>query len=176
MPWPFRRKTPAHASFSVGPYRLDSPIEELTGLVEFSPEEYVTMGGRQFKGEKSYNTRQVTFLDRQWQGMIQTVNGHISKIAPRMELNSKQEATPIAMEALQCCVRQFGKLDQQKTGFFVWDTADGNVILQTGETIEGALVALVLTSNSVKKFEMLPGVLDRMARSDPFIGRTQGTP
>ena len=169
MPWPFRQKTPAHASFSVGPYRLDAPIRELTGLVEFSAEEYATMGGRQFTKEKSYNTRHVMFLDHPWQVMIQTVNGYISKIAPRIELASKREANPIAMEALQFCMRQLGKPAKQKTGFFVWDTTDGNVILQTAETVEGQLIALFLTSNSVQKFEMLPE-FRQLARSapDPF--------
>jgi hypothetical protein len=124
--------------------------------------------GRQFKGERSYNTHQVPFLDRHWQVMVQTVNGHISKIAPRMELTSKQEANPIAMAALQFCMLQLGKPAKKKTGFFVWDTTDGNVIFQTGETVKGALVALFLTANSVQEFEMLPGVFDQLARSDPF--------
>ncbi len=167
MPWPFRRKTPAHASFSVGRYRLGDPIGDLTGLVEFSVEEYATMG-RQFKEERSYNANKVPFLDRHWQVMIQTVNGYISKIAPRIELASTREANPIAMDALQFCMVQLGEPTKKKTGFFVWDTTDGNVIFQTGETVEGALVALFLTSNSVQKFEMLPGVFDRLARSDPF--------
>jgi hypothetical protein len=63
---------------------------------------------------------------------------------------------------------QLGKPAKKETGFFVWDTIDGNIIFQTGETVEGALVALSLTSNSVKKFEMLPGVFDQLARSAPF--------
>jgi hypothetical protein len=168
MPWPFRRQTPTHASFSVGPYRLNAPIAELTALVEFSPEEYAIMG-RQFKGERSYNARQIMFLDRPWQVMIQTVNGHISKIAPRIELTSKREANPIAMEALQFCPMELGKPNEQKSGFFVWDTIDGNVLLQTAETVEGLLIALFLTSSSVQKFEMLPE-FERLARSarDPF--------
>ena len=167
MPWPFRPKTPAHASFSVGRYRLDDPIGDLTGLVEFSADEYATMG-RQFEAETNYNTNNVPFLDRHWQVMLQTVNGYITKIAPRIELISKQEANPIAIEVLQFCIMQLGKPAKQKTGFFVWDTSDGNVIFQTGETVEGALVVLFLTSNSIQKFSMLPGVLDRLARSDPF--------
>jgi hypothetical protein len=44
MPWPFRPKRPTHTSFAVGPYRLDAPIGDLTGLVEFSAEEYAAMG------------------------------------------------------------------------------------------------------------------------------------
>jgi hypothetical protein len=64
---------------------------------------------------------------------------------------------------------KLGKPAKKKTGFFVWDTTDGNVIFRTGETIEGALVALFLTSNSVQKFDRLPGF-------DAMIGRLRGGP
>jgi TPR repeat protein len=56
---------------------------------------------------------------------------------------------------------------------------DGNVILQTAETVEGLLIALFLTSNSVRKFEMLPE-FRRLARSapDPFgsVGTSMAGP
>jgi hypothetical protein len=154
MPWPFRSKTPAHASFSVGSYRLDARLEDLTSLVEFSAEEYVAMR-RQFKGERSYNTPPVQFLGRPWGIMLQTVNGQICKIAPHIELISKGDANHIAMEVLQFCMRQLGKPAEQKTGLFIWDTTDGNVILQTAETVEGLAINLFLTSSSVRKFERL---------------------
>jgi hypothetical protein len=52
-------------------------------------------------------------------------------------------------------MRQLGKPAEQKTGLFIWDTTDGNVILQTAETVEGLAINLFLTSSSVRKFERL---------------------
>ncbi len=115
MPWPFRSKAPTRASFSVGSYRLDAPVGNLTGLVEFSAEEYADMG-RQFKGEKNYNAPPVQFLGRTWRIMIQTVNGQICKIAPYIELTSKLEADHVAMEELQYSVTALGNPNEQKMG------------------------------------------------------------
>jgi hypothetical protein len=154
MPWPFRSKAPTHASFSVGSYRLDAPIGDLTGAVEFSAEEYAIMG-RKFKGERNFNTPPVQFLGRPWSMILQTVNGQISKIAPHIEVTSKTEANPIAMETLQFCMSLLGKPTEQKSGLFIWDTTDGNVILQTAETAGGLAINLFLTSRAMKHFERL---------------------
>lgn len=157
MPWPPHRQPATHACFPVGPYRLDAPTGAFTGLVEFSPDEYSAMGGKQFKGERSYHAERAWFLDYIWQVMIQTVDGQITKIATRIESTSKRDANPIACnQSLRFCMSRLGKPAKQKPGFFLWDAIDGNVILQTGETAEGLLIALFLTSSSVKKFEMLP--------------------
>lgn len=154
MPWPFRSRIPAHASFSVGPYKLDAPVGELRNVVEFSAEEYTAMK-RQFRGERSYHTPPVQFLGCQWGLALQTVDGQICKIAPHIEPGSKAEANPIAMRTLQFCVQQLGKPAEQRTGLFIWDTTDGNVILQTADTAEGLAINLFLTSRSVRKFARL---------------------
>jgi hypothetical protein len=53
--WPFRSKTPGRASCPIDIYRLDAPIAGLSGLVEFSANQYAAMGGRVFEGERNYN-------------------------------------------------------------------------------------------------------------------------
>ena len=149
---PFQGKAISYAAFSFGKYRLYAPIEGLTGLVEFSPAEYATMG-RQFEGEKNYNASPVTFLGRSWKLMLGTVHGKIYKIAPYLTLKTKQEANPVAMEILRYCTEKLGKPASQETGLFTWDTTDGNVILQTAETAEGLAINLFLTSRAVRGFK-----------------------
>ncbi len=131
---PFQTKTPMQASFPIGKYRLDASIDGLAGLVEFSATEYATIG-RQFEGEKNYNAPEVTFLGRPWKLMLGTVQGRIYKIAPYLELRTKQEANPVAMATLQYCIEQLGKPSSQETGLFIWDTTDGNVILADGRRL-----------------------------------------
>ena len=167
MMWPFKTKAPTATSFPVGIYKLDAPITGLTGLVEFSPSEYATMG-RVFEGERNFNAPRVDFLGKQWKVMLQTVNGQICKIAPFLLLASKQEANPIAMETLNYCTQKLGKPSEQRTGFFVWDTTDGNVILQTDWITDGWSIAFFLTSKSVSNFKLLPDSVavfrDKLAR------------
>lgn len=154
MWWPFQSKTPTHASFSIDKYHLNAQLEEISGLVEFSNSEYETMG-RQFEGEKNYNAPPVIFLERPWKLMLGTVRDKIYKIAIYQLIETKKEANPIAMEILQYCVEKLDKPSVQKTGLFIWDTTDGNVIFQTAETADGLGINLFITSNSVRNFKRL---------------------
>jgi hypothetical protein len=85
--------------------------------------------------------------------MLGTVDGQIYKIAPYLEFNDKREANPIALIALEYCKQEFGKPSSKRPSLFIWDTTDGNVILQTAETAEGLGINLFLTSNAVRNFE-----------------------
>jgi hypothetical protein len=150
----FRAKSAARTSFPIGEYILDASIDGLTGLVEFSPTEYATMG-REFEGETHYNAPPVTFLGRPWKMMLGTVHGRVYKIAPYLELATKQEANPIAVEVLRHCTGELGRPSSQKTGLFIWDTTDGNVILQTAETSAGLAINLFVTSHAVRGFRQM---------------------
>ncbi len=141
-------------SFDFGKFKLDEKLDDLTGLVEFSPEKYALMI-RRFKGEKNYEASPINFFGRPWQLMLSTVHGQICKIAVNISLSNELEATPIATEALQFCKERLGSPTEQKTGLFVWDTKDGNVVLQTTEGAEGFLIAIYLTSSAIPKFELL---------------------
>ena len=142
------------ASFPIGPYRLNASIDGIAGLREFSSVEYAVMG-RQFDGERNYNVPPVEFLGRRWNLTLGTVNRKVYKIAPFLEARGKDEANPIAMATLRYCTETLGEPDSQKTGLFVWDTSDGNTILQTAETAEGLAINLFVTSREVRNFKRL---------------------
>ena len=167
MPWPFRAK-PKNSIFQIDRYKLDSPIEGLAELAEFSQSEYETMG-RKFHGERNYNGPPVSFLGRPWKLMLGTVNGNIYKIAVYLELDGKQEANPIAIQTLQYCMAQLGKPSKRQTGLFIWDAVDGNVVLQTAELASGLDINLFLTSSAVQNFDCYPLVEGCM---DPKIATT----
>jgi hypothetical protein len=152
MLWPFKSK-PTSAAFTIGGYKLGDSVDA-AGLTEFSEGEYQVMR-RQFKSERNFHAPKVTFLAGPWNLLLGTVNGNIYKIAPYLEFQTKEEANPVAMEALQYCTSQLGKPSSQKTGMFIWDTLDGNVILQTAETAEGLAINLFITSKNVARFERL---------------------
>jgi hypothetical protein len=141
-----------HFPFPIGKYTLDSPVSTFSGLHEFSFDEYSTMG-RTFEDGKNFNAPPEMFLDRHWKVMLGTVGGKVYKIAAYLEFHSKTEANPVAMQALNYCTEQLGKPTEEQTGLFVWDTTNGNVILQTGETAEGLAINLFETSSSVRQFK-----------------------
>lgn len=148
MGWLSRRKAPPRTSFPIGVYRPDG----LLGLVEVSPSDYARLE-RRYEGEKNYNAPPVPFLGHSWRAMLQAAYGQICKIALYMELTGKPEAYAIATETLQFCTEQLGKPAEQKAGLVVWDTMNGNVVLQTAETEEGVSIGLFLTSRSVRSYK-----------------------
>ncbi|MHB8346136.1 MAG: hypothetical protein ACYDHM_02950 [Acidiferrobacterales bacterium] len=149
-----RRKVATHASFLIDRYRLDAPVDELTGLIEFSPTEYAAMG-RQFEDEKNYNATPVSLLGHSWNVKLQTVRGQICKIVLHLVFPGKHEANPVAMQMLRYCTDQLGKPAEQKTGLFLWRTTDGNIILETSDSAEGPVIGLFLTSRSIRGFKRL---------------------
>jgi len=143
--------SPNH-TFSVGDYKLDAPVAHFSQLKEFSESDYSVMG-RPFEGEIDYNAPPVSFLGQSWQLQLGTVNGKVYKIASYLRPKNLQDANEAALKTLQYCSEELGKPTEQRSGFFIWDTTDGNVILQTDEAREGFFVNLFLTSSSVKTFK-----------------------
>jgi hypothetical protein len=148
MRWPFERKTSPPESFAVGPYKLDGSIEGLGGLIEFSPSEYAALG-RQFVGEKDYDSLPVDFLGHSWEVMVQAVHGRICAIAPYLLIKSREEAHRTAKQTFQHCVDALGKPAEREAESFLWRTSDGTVMLKTDTTPDGFRIGLVLTSSAV---------------------------
>ncbi len=141
-------------SFAIGPYKLDTSIIGLKGLVELSPREYGIFP-KTFRGEKIYNGPNVTFLGYSWKVMLGVVERKIYKINPYLEIHEKKQANEIATKTLMYCKSKLGEPAQQQTGFFIWDTNDGNVVLQTAETSEGLALNLFSTSRAIRSFRPL---------------------
>lgn len=140
--------------FAIGPYKLDMSILGLKGLVELTPKQY-DIFPKTFKGEKIYNAPNVTFLGFSWNMMLGVVEGKIYKINPYLEIHDKKQANETAMKTLMHCKSKLGEPAQHQTGLFIWDTKDGNVVLQTAETSEGFAVNLFSTSLAVRSFKPL---------------------
>jgi len=147
-----RAKSRTPTCFPIGQYRLDMPVEGLTGLVEFSPGEYAMMG-RQFEGETNYCAPPVTFLGREWKLQLGTVHGRVYKIAPCLDFMTKQQSAPIVREVLAYCAAELGRPSSVKGDSHIWDTSDGNMIVQDAETPAGFLVSVFATSSAVRGFK-----------------------
>jgi len=154
MPVWFKKKPELKPSFPIGGYALNMMLREELLLQELSSAEYDLMSS-QFVGEKIYHACPVELLGRTWNLTLGAVNGTVYKIALFLELWDKTEANEAAIGALTFCREQLGEPTEQRTGLFLWDTTDGNVILQTAEAGGGFAVNLFLTSRSVREFQRL---------------------
>jgi len=154
MPVWFRKKPELKPSFPIEGYALNMMLREALPLQELSSAEYDVMS-RQFVGEKIYHACPVEFLGRTWDLTLGAVSGTVYKIALFLEVWNKTEADEAAVGALTFCCEQLGKPAEQRIGLFVWDTTDGNVILQTVEAQGEFAVNLFLTSRSVREFQRL---------------------
>jgi hypothetical protein len=150
----FKKKPEPRPAFPIGAYALNMTLREGPPLRELLPAEYEVMG-RQFVGEKIYHAPEVEFVGKRWNLTLGAVRGRLYKIAPFLELKNKNEANEAGFGALTFCNEQLGKPAEQRTGLFVWDTTDGNVILQTAEAKDGFTVSLFLTARNVREFQRL---------------------
>ena len=149
--WPFKKKVHKVRSFPISIYNLGDQVDNITDLVELTASEYLVMN-RNFKNQHIYKVPPVKFIDKSWNMMIGTVNGQIYKLSPYLELSNKQEANKIAIDTLSFCTGKLGKPTEQRTGLFIWDTIDGNVILQTADAADGFAINLFITSNAARNF------------------------
>ena len=138
-------------SLPIGRYKLDMPIEGVTGLTEFSQAEYATYG-RNFDGEKNYNAPTIDFLKRRWKVALGTVGGKVYKIALYFESECKNTVIDVSTDVMQYCQQRLGKASEQQEALFMWDTSDGNVVVQFGKAGSTYMINLFETSRAVRTF------------------------
>lgn len=142
-------------SFAIGPYNLDISIVGLEGLVEITPAEYKVLP-KTFKGEKIFKAPDLSFLGFSWNMVLGVVEGKIYKISPSLMLQGKSQADEAAMKVLVYCKSKLGEPAQQQTGSFMWQTSDGNVILENPFETPfgfGFAINLFFTSGAVRSFQ-----------------------
>jgi len=151
------------ASFAIGPYKLDMSIVSLKGLAEISPAEYKVLP-KTFKGEKIFKAPDVSFWGFSWDVRLGVVNGKIYKISPSLMLQGKkgEEELAIKEKILSYCKAKLGQPAEQSGLSIIWDTSDGNVVLQGLQTPFGFVINLFLTSSAVKGYELDPGHIEAL--------------
>ena len=152
--WPFRKKVPTRTSFPIGPYALGRRIKGFTGLIELSPAEY-SVTPRHFKGERIYKAPSVHLAGCTWKVMISAVHGEIYKLAPYLEVKNKKTASIAARKARSHCKQKLGKPLTQRPGLAIWNTIDGNVILQTTEAADGFAINIFARSHYIRNCRRL---------------------
>ena len=142
-------------SLAIGPYNLDMSIVGLKGLVEIPPAEYKVLP-KTFKGEKIFKAPDVSFLGFSWDVRLGVVNGKIYKISTSLmfQREKRMEKVAIKEKILSYCKSKLGEPAEQTDLSIIWDTSDGNVMLQTLATPLHFVINLFCTSSAVKGHEL----------------------
>jgi hypothetical protein len=149
--WLFTRPERKPA-FPIADYALNMTLRCAPFIRELSRVEYQALGAIHFVGGKIYHAPDVQFVGRWWTVTLGACNGKLYKIALCLVVDDKAEAIDAVLAALAFCSEQLGRPAEQQTGSWIWDTADGNVVLQTVAGLDKFAVNLVLTGSSVRDF------------------------
>jgi hypothetical protein len=139
----------AAKSFELGEYSLEMQPSSLGNLTELTEGEYLAFP-RQLRGEAIYHAPPTEFLEYRWDMMIGMVDGEIYKLAASVELDDQQQAVELIQTAFKTCEVQLGTPTQEEQGLFMWDTNDGNVILQTASVTGTVAINIYVTSKIIR--------------------------
>lgn len=141
-------------------YSLNQPIEEAPDLEEFTPEEYLNfeMAGMKlmFKDEKIYHGNNVCFADpirKVWDTVIGATEGKIYKISIQHMVQDKNESNAWFRLTLGYLGIKMGKYNEHPflSKVYIWDSPEGNVILNQVSKFGHYSINLFLTSSSIRK-------------------------
>jgi hypothetical protein len=136
-------------SFELGGYSLEMHPSSLGNLTELTEGEYLHFP-RQLRGEAIYHAPPTEFLGYRWDMMIGMVDGEIYKLGASVEVDDQEQAVELIQSVFKACEVQLGTPTQEEQGLFVWDTNDGNVILQTASVTGTVAINIYATSKDIR--------------------------
>lgn len=120
----------------IGNYVLTQEIDSAPDLKEFSEEEYVLAEAagirRILEDEKLFNGVSVEFASIPWEStMIASTKGKIYKISLQLNSASKKSARKAINTVVQFINKEIGRYNEHPflSDKYIWDTAEGNIIL-----------------------------------------------
>ncbi len=150
---PSSQKQQRAVSPMVGPYALGAKIDALNGLVVFTPAEYEALQrDMEFKNEHIYHAPDATFTGLSWSIILGAVDGRVYKISALAEAANVRESDAILGKALQFLKSHLGNPAVSELNLYLWDTEDGNVILNAAPALGYHAVTLTVTSGAVRGF------------------------
>ena len=123
-----------------GNYYLGQNIKEIRNDLEDISEQMFNSGFiKVFADEKIYKGKRIMFLNAEWNVVLGVTNNKVYKIA--LQLTTPQQETTLSDNVKAYFENIYGKPDDFKESetsyFYIWDTKEGNTILETGKKIGG---------------------------------------
>jgi hypothetical protein len=148
--------TGANMIVRIGEYYLGQDIKSISGLVEFTHEEYTVFqsypGWFNLPGEKIFKAPDVTFNRHLWYLTVGSLNGKIYILALQYINNDRALADNVFEETLKFIKSQMGTPTEQTKApdRYVWDSTDGNVLLGKREAMGFWSINFLITGKKGK--------------------------
>lgn len=143
---------------NIGNYYLTQDIKTANGLKEFSDEEYLASEqvgmSRTLEDEKMFNGFVTNFASVPWEStMIGSTKGKIYKIALQIMCTDKQKAKQVLNSTAGFINIEIGKYNEHSffSNRYIWDTSEGNIILNRMSRYNIHAVNLIFTSNIIRE-------------------------
>jgi len=142
-------------------YYLGQSIKDAKGLTEFTDEEYrmfeLAGAPKYFKDEKTYNARDVSFLEVNWETIIGATEGKVYKIALLYMTDYESEVNAVYKHTLEYLVNKIGNQSEHlsNSNQYIWQTKDGNILFNKVSNSGYYSVNLILTSNAINTNNLL---------------------
>jgi len=138
---------------SIGPYHLNMNTAEISKLVELSPAELKGFErGMEFKGERLYHVPPGRFAGSSWDVILGAVDNRVYKISALLVLDYREQQHHVWQNLKTLLDSQFGLPETPVPNVIIWDTLDGNVVMNLGDTDGKYAVVLTTTSSAVRNF------------------------
>ncbi|MBI3618805.1 hypothetical protein HY213_02090 [Candidatus Peregrinibacteria bacterium] len=136
-----------------GSYRLNTKVDGISGLTEISVAEKEALHlNVEFKNELIYNAPSADFAGLNWEMMLGTVDGKIYKISALLSVRTPDDRNAIWDKVEAVLRMQLGMPASSRASMLIWDTDDGNIIVNRADAGGAYVVVITLTSHTVGEF------------------------
>ena len=142
----------------IGDYFLTQDVDHARGLREFSEEEYFMAENygmkRTLEDEKMFNGPVIEFASIPWEtSTIGSTKGKIYKICLQLNSTNKRSAKQILNKVVTYINREIGRYNEHRilSNRYIWDTAEGNIILYRMSKLNIHSVNIFFTSNIIRE-------------------------
>jgi hypothetical protein len=135
----------------IGGYSLGQELADDPKLVELGAAEYEVLR-RTFEEERIFKAGETSFLGQPANLIVGTIDGKVYKLALQFEPGSPSSGSLLLSELAHFCDGQFGTSSHgPDDATVIWDTAFGNVVLDTRSVLEQHSVTLYLTDAAITR-------------------------
>ena len=133
--------------------RQDGSRSTLTKLVELTPDEKKALNPVvEFKGERIYNAPPANFAGTNWKIVLGAVDNRVYKVSALVVLDNRERRDTMWRNLNDLLRTSLGSPASAEANIVLWDTEDGNVVMNRADADGAYAVVLTLTSSAASSF------------------------
>jgi hypothetical protein len=138
---------------TIGPYHLGMNTSEASKLVELTPAKKKALNPVvEFKGERIYNAPPANFAGTNWEIVLGAVDNRVYKVSALVVLDNRDRRDTMWRNLNDLLRTPLGSPASAEANIVLWDTEDGNVVMNRADADGAYAVVLTLTSSAASNF------------------------